>query len=300
MVSTPQQSTTVPTIGFLGYSGLVGKHILPELIKQHDLGTLDLVILHREASDLSLIPDHIERRTITLDAADLEKNREIVGDLDVVLSAVGAAGFEDQTHLIDALEGSKRLKTFIHSDFGVNFTSEELQTPGLKIVQIKETIIGYAKEKGVPLTSVRTGIFDLLVFMFFAAGTDIKNNKQLMFRDSLKNPLRITTLPYLGYAVAQLLTRPDQFTNQTVQLYDFAPSGQELVDALTDIKNRGPAEMTPYAEEDYQQDLKGDIKTAIRAAFRAKWGDDQWGASDVPPIQGWESQSLVDLIRSYA
>ncbi|WWC61188.1 uncharacterized protein I303_103768 [Kwoniella dejecticola CBS 10117] len=291
--------SSVPVIGHIGYSGLVGKSILTNLLEHHKAGKVRLVVLYREGSDLSQIPDDVEKRLVQLDDSGAEQNKKAVEGLEVLLSTVGAAGLKAQTYLIDALEGSKALKTFVHSDFGTNWSAKELEAPGLAVIKVKEHVVEHAEKKGVPITNIRVGAFDVYVFKFQAGGTDIKGNKQQIFRNSLKNPLRITSIPYLGYATAQLLLKPQQLVNQTIQLYDFSPTGQDFVDALTKI-NGSQAVITHYSEEQYQADLKAGPGQAIGAAIKAKWGDDNWGPDGVPDIEGWKSKSFEELAKEWA
>ncbi|KAK6902861.1 hypothetical protein I203_108121 [Kwoniella mangroviensis CBS 8507] len=290
-----------PVIGFLGYTGLVGSHILPHLLEYHKQGQIKLIILHRKGSDTSKIPDDVEKRSIDLSEGGKEINKKAVEGLQVVLSTVSGEGLESQIYLVDALEGSTTLKSFVHSDFGTNWTAKELkEAPGLSIIGVKEEVVEHAEKKNVPLTHVRVGAFDLFVFKFQAGGTDVKGNVVQVFRDSLKNPLRITSLPFLGQATAQLLLHPDEIANKTYQVYDHEPTGQDFVDALTKLYGSKP-EITHYTEEEYQKAIQVPGTSAILAAIKAKWGDDNWGAtSPRPEVKGWKSVSFEELTTEWA
>ncbi|WWC69522.1 uncharacterized protein I206_103464 [Kwoniella pini CBS 10737] len=291
--------SSTPVIGFIGYSGLVGKSVLNNLIEHHNSGKVKLIILHREGSDVSLIPENVEKRLIQLDSNGFEKNKKAVEGLEVLLSTVGFQGLESQKYLIDALEGSKTLKTFIPSDFGTNWSEEELKANGLKALKVKEDIVNYLKEKKLSFTNIRTGAFDGFVFAYQAGGTDLKGNKQQIFRNSLNNKFRITSIPYLGFSLSQLLLKPDELINKTIQLFDYSPTGQDFINILTKINNGKKTEIINYSEEQYKLDLENDIGLAISAALKAKWGDNNFGDSNVPKIQGWNSKSLEELARQY-
>ncbi|WVQ98679.1 hypothetical protein IAU59_005810 [Kwoniella sp. CBS 9459] len=283
-----------PVVALLGYSGTVGSSLLPELLEQNKQGNIKLVVLYREGSDVSKIPSDVEKREVQLDEAGLEKNKKAVEGVEVVVSSVGAPGILSQNYLIDALAGSSSLKTFVHSDFGTNWTEEELKIPQLKGITVKEEVVKHAKDKNVPLTNIRVGLFDLFFFKFKAAGTDVFENKVEIYKNALKAPLRLTTLQFLGYAVAQLVTKPDTLPHQTIQLYDLDPTGQHIIDTLTKIHGK-PTEIVPFTDDDYQKGIDGPF--AIGAALKDKWGSDRWGASDRPEIKGWEYKSFEEHVK---
>ncbi|OCF36541.1 hypothetical protein I317_00718 [Kwoniella heveanensis CBS 569] len=283
-----------PIVALLGFTGTVGSHLLPELIEQNKQGNIRLIVLYREGSDLNKIPSDVEKREVQLDEAGLEKNKKAIEGVEVVVSSVGAPGILSQNYLVDALAGSPSLKTFIHSDFGTNWTEEELKIPQLKSITVKEDVVAHAKEKGVPLTHIRVGLFDLFFFKFKAAGTDIVDNKVSIYKQALTAPLRLTTLKFLGYAVAQLVTKPDTLPNQTFQVFDLTPTGQDIVDTLTKIHGK-PAQIVQYTDEDYHKGITEGF--AIGAALQDKWGSDRWGASDRPEIKGWEYKSFEEHVR---
>ncbi|WWD15959.1 hypothetical protein CI109_100383 [Kwoniella shandongensis] len=287
-----------PTVGLYGFTGTVGSAILPALVKVHQEGKIKLVILHRESTDLSKLPKDakLETRVVDLSDAGKEKNKAAVKDLNVVVSTVGAPGLKSQIYIVEALAGSSALKTFIPSDYGANWTEEELKAPGLAGIGVKEEVVKKAKELGVPLTEVRTGLFGLFFFAYKAVGTDVKGNTVQKFRNSLKNPLRLTTLPYLGYAIATLASDESGYSkiaNQVLQVYDVTVPGQEIVDTLTKLNGNAP-EITEYSEQQYQEDLKG--PGAVVAALKAKWGDGAWGPSG-SLIEGWKPKSFEELAR---
>ncbi|WVW83155.1 hypothetical protein I302_105173 [Kwoniella bestiolae CBS 10118] len=286
-------------IGFLGFTGLVGSSILPHLLEFNEQGKIKLIILHREGSDLSKIPEGIDKRLIDLSENGKDLNKKAVEGLEVVLSTVSGEALKAQTYLVDALEGSPTLKSFVHSDFGTNWTPKELEAPGLTIIGVKEEVVKHAEEKGVPLTHVRVGAFDVYVFKFRAAGTDLQTNVVQEFRNSLKNPLRITSIPFLGYATAQLLLFPDSLAGQTYQVYDYQPTGQELIDVLTKLNGSKP-QITQFTEKEYQEGIKVPGVGAILSAIKAKWGDDNWGPErNLPEFKDWQTKSLEEFVGDW-
>ncbi|WVR05125.1 hypothetical protein IAU60_002137 [Kwoniella sp. DSM 27419] len=283
------------SVALIGHNGTVGEAVLPELVKAHEAGSIKLVVLHRESSDTSSLPDSVEKRVVQLDDAGLEINRAALKGVEVLLSTVGPSGLLPQNYLIDASVGSPTLKTFAHSDFGANWTPEELAYSGMKVITVKEQVVQHAKEKGVPLTHFRAGLFDRFFFQYNALATDIKENKFQTFRDNLQHPLRISTLAYIGYAVAHLAASPAKIANATIQLYDVAPTGQEIVDTLTKVHGKATT-IDSYSEEQFKQDIEG--SAAIPAALKGKWGDNTWGEGNRPQIEGWTDKSFEELVKA--
>ena len=59
------------------------------------------------------------------------------------------------------------------------------------------------------------------------------------------------TAPYLGAAMAQLtLTDPTKWAGKAIHIYDYAPTGQELVDAFTSVHGGTPTNVSWYTEQD--------------------------------------------------
>ncbi|KAK8869766.1 hypothetical protein IAR55_000334 [Kwoniella newhampshirensis] len=287
-----------PTVGFFGTTGTVGSALLPELVKANKDGKIKLVILHRESTDLSKLPKELETRVLDLSEAGLEKNKAALKDFDVVVSSVGAPGIDSQNYIVEALVGSANLKTFIPSDFGTNWTEKELEAPGLADIKQKLAVVSKAKSLGVPITQIRVGLFDQFFFAYKAVGVDVQGNTIQKFRNNIQAPFRITTLAYLAYAVAKFVGDESTLTklaNETVVLYDYTPTGQEIVDTLTKIHGK-PTEISEYPENQYQEDLQGPY--AIGAALKAQWGNNSWGAT-ATEVEGWQTKSYEELFRQW-
>lgn len=58
------------TVGLLGHNGMIGSKLAAELTSLHQSGRLNLVVLHRASSDISMVADDIETRVIDLEAED--------------------------------------------------------------------------------------------------------------------------------------------------------------------------------------------------------------------------------------
>lgn len=59
------------------------------------------------------------------------------------------------------------------------------------------------------------------------------------------------TAPYLGAAMAQLTLNPtSEWAGKPIHIYDYAPTGQEIVDAYTKANNGKPTEIKWYTDEE--------------------------------------------------
>jgi hypothetical protein len=70
-----------------------------------------------------------------------------------------------QSALIPALAKSKSLITFIPSEYGAPWREkEDFGVPGLAFLKGKDKVVEQAREKGVPITIVKSGTFAGLWF----------------------------------------------------------------------------------------------------------------------------------------
>ncbi|KIR77072.1 hypothetical protein I305_06046 [Cryptococcus gattii E566] len=280
-----------PIVALLGHNGTVGSNLLPYLINAHTKGSLKLVILYRPSSDLSKIPsdEGIEKRVIELKDGETENIRVTVKDLEF-----------KTIYLVEALQGSSALKAFIPSDFGVPWDKQEIEIPGLEAPKAKERVAEKAKELKVPITEIKVGLFDLFFFGYKVLGVDVKSNKVQYFHQSLKNPLHLTSLAYLGHAVTELVTdihQLAQLPGTTPNIYDFVSTGQEIVDVLTKIHDK-PTEQIEVSDKDNEEQLQG--SRAIGAAIFKKWGDNNWGDIPKTEVDGWIGKEFADVVKEWA
>ncbi|WWD15861.1 hypothetical protein CI109_100285 [Kwoniella shandongensis] len=292
-----------PTIALLGHNGKVGVSVFLNLLKAHREGKIALTVLHREGSDLSKVPTDagVETRLIDLSETGVEKTKSAVKDADVVISTVGNAGLKAQEYLVQALVGSSKLKTFIHSDFGNNWTQAEYAAaPGLAVgIGLKEHVAAKAKELGVPITNIRIGVLAPFFLGHKVLGTYIKENKFQTFRNNLTNPIRLTNFDYLGYAVAYLVSdesRIAQLPGQTYQIYDVEVTGQQVIDTLTKVHGQAP-EITALAEEEFEKTLKTPL--GLFAAVYAKWGSNLWGEGEKLAVGEWTPKPFEDQVKQF-
>lgn len=108
------------------------------------------------------------------------------------------------------------------------------------------------------------------------------------------------SLAYLGHAVTELVTDIDQLVQlpgTTPNIYDFVPTGQEIVDVLTKIHGK-PAEQIEVSDKDNEEQLQG--PRAIGAAILKKWGDNNWGDIPKTEVDGWICKEFADVVKEWA
>ncbi|WVQ74179.1 hypothetical protein IAR50_003773 [Cryptococcus sp. DSM 104548] len=289
------------TVGLLAHTGTVGAALFTPLYEAHKRGDVKLVILHRPSSDVSKVPAGVDKRIVELEESKVDAIRGATKDLEVVISAVSFTGLKSQIYLVEALAGSSSLKTFFPSDFGAVWSEEELAIPVFSSVfSVKGEVVAKAKELKVPVTEVKAGIFDVFIFAYNVLGTDIKGNKVQYFRKSLENEIRITSLGYLGHAVAQLITSPSSLAklpNTVPNFYDLAPTGNQLVSALEKVNGSAP-ETYELKEEEYKERF-GDLFSAIGAVLFRRWGEGDWREPPRTEVEGWEEESIDDVVEAW-
>lgn len=85
--------------------------------------------------------------------------------LTTLSSAVTTLAAPSQSALIPALAKSKSLITFIPSEYGAPWREkEDFGVPGLAFLKGKETVVEQARDRGVPITTVKSGTFAGLWF----------------------------------------------------------------------------------------------------------------------------------------
>ncbi|WWD18235.1 hypothetical protein CI109_102685 [Kwoniella shandongensis] len=290
-------------VGLVGFNGSIGSAILAALVAVHKEKKIKLVLLHRESTELSKIAKYVdadmEKRVLALSEEGREKDEVALKDLQVVISTVGHDGIASQRYLVEALADSPNLKTFIPSDFGANWTDQDLTAPAFKGIKEKREIDNKARGLGVPITSIRVVLFASYFVAYKALGTDVKGNSIQKFRKSLSSPIRLTTFDYLGYAIATLVSDESTLSsiiNQTVQIYDIAITGQEIIDVLDRIHGT-PPQITEFTEDQYQEEINGG-PMGVLAGLKAKWGDNACGPFvEDDLIGGWKLKSFEQLAR---
>ncbi|WVF66516.1 hypothetical protein IAT40_001256 [Kwoniella sp. CBS 6097] len=287
------------TVGLLAHTGQVGVHFLHSLVEEHDKGNVRLVILHRDGSDLSSVPKGVETRVVQLDENGKQKNEKAVEELEVVLTAVPREGWKAQTYLMEVLSKSPTIKLLVPSGFDLDWENEGPDAPAPDAMELKKRLFARADELGVPTVNILAGLFDNYVFdpKWEVVNTDIKGNNITFFRDARHQPIHLTTLPYFGYAVTQLILNPTKIVGKLFQLYDLAPTGQDIIDVLTKYHG-APTHIHHYTEEEYREAIKH-RKDMLKAGVHRKWGDGDWGPSERVEVDGWKGPDIEELVHQW-
>lgn len=77
----------VHTIGLYNHNGRVGSALLQALIPLHNQGEIKVIVLHRDGSNTTAIPEGIELRKVNIngDQADKEVNKKAVEGINVLM-----------------------------------------------------------------------------------------------------------------------------------------------------------------------------------------------------------------------
>lgn len=74
------------TVALLSATGLLGKQLAKTLVSLASAGKIkQVVILHRPTSDLSDIPDSVERRILDIESASAEQVASALEGIDVLM-----------------------------------------------------------------------------------------------------------------------------------------------------------------------------------------------------------------------
>ena len=133
-------------------SGSIGTIILESLISA---SKFDITVLSRKESEATF-PANVTVRKTDFSVTDLEL---ILKGQDVVISALGAAGFQEQRKIVDAAI-SAGVKRFIPSEFSASSEDEAVLTL-LPLFQEKKNLIDYLRSKessGMSWTGIATGL----------------------------------------------------------------------------------------------------------------------------------------------
>ncbi|KAK3109649.1 hypothetical protein LTR53_016867 [Teratosphaeriaceae sp. CCFEE 6253] len=297
----------VHTVGIVGLTGNVGLPTTKALIRAADAGTIHLIVFHRADTDLSILPKagsgNVEFRVLSFEDP-AEKIGEAVRGVNVFISAVGFGALPHEANLVEGLSKSKDLVTFIPSTFSTTWSEADFQDPRLGPV-LKFLHGGWdkAKELGVPVTPVYTGVFDLYWFQIGFIGAPLKGNTIWANAKQLQNRFPITTLDHLGAALARIAcSPPPSIANRPHSVVTFWPTGAELADLYTRIHG------SPVAVKDFTPaDLEAQMDDAAnfgpaKAGYWARWESGVWGyeGEGVVVDKGYGGPGLEEVARGFA
>ncbi|GFZ49149.1 hypothetical protein JCM24511_06899 [Saitozyma sp. JCM 24511] len=280
-------------VGLIGHNGRVGSAVLTALLKRNDLR---VVVLHRPESDVTSIPAGMEKRVLDLEKGSPGEIEKAIEGLQVVISAVTTLAAPSQSALLPALAKSKSLITFIPSEYGAPWREkEDFGVPGLAFLQGKETVAEQARDRGVPITTVKSGTFAGLWFSP-VFGINVKENKIQLYGDAKTLPGEATSVPYLAEGIAQLVSHPTSLPNRTFSFLEYSPTGDELAEILTSLHGSQTV-LEEYTEEQFEHDVQRGGLDAVVAGLKRLWGQEH-EYPNVTQVEGFQSVPLEEFLRA--
>ncbi|KAK4502304.1 hypothetical protein PRZ48_005729 [Zasmidium cellare] len=269
----------VHTVGIVGVTGNVGKPTTKYLIQAASEGKIKLVIFHREGSKLDGIEasKNVEQRPINFEDP-VEKLEEAVKGINVFISAVGFGALPREPKLVDALSRSADLVTYVPSVYSTTWNSKDFADPRTgPILKFLHGGWERAKEKGVGLTPIYAGVFDLY---FFEVGT----------------------LDHLAHSLANIATsNPSSIANKSYSVVTFWPTGQELVDLYTKIHGK-PTTIKPWTPEDREAFMNDAASFGpAKVGYWDKWESNgfEYEREGRVVVEGYEGPGLEEVARGF-
>lgn len=152
---------------------------------------------------------------------------------------------------------------------------------------------------GIPVTTIHNGLFEgsFLDPAFF--GLDAEKNVMTVFGDALRQKFSFLSLPYLGAAVAQLVTHPAFAAGKQYTIVEAEFTGQDVADAFETVKGSPPTVniMTPADIQAMQAAGPG---PGLGAAWRMHWGSGNWNVVNLFEPVGIPKRTLLDAVKDAA
>ncbi|CAG7555230.1 unnamed protein product [Fusarium equiseti] len=287
-------------IAIVGASGSTGKIILNALTSTNFTTT----VLAREESKATY-PANVKVRPTDFSEDDLT---EALKDQDVLISALGVEGFDQQQKLVDAAVRAG-VKRFLPSEF--SSSSEDPAVLGLlPLFEVKKNLIEYLKSKekdGLSWTGLATGLlFDWGLANGFL-GYDIKNRTAKIWDEGNKK-FTLTNEKQLARAVVSTIEHPDETRNRYLYVYSVVTTQNEILQSLekataaqwTVEKTTTDAEVTEARKRLSAGDFSGGF-ILVRATtygntqgLRANYAEEESSGND---ILGIDIEGVDETVR---
>ncbi|KAI0179089.1 NAD(P)-binding protein [Hypoxylon sp. FL1284] len=220
-------ASPIKKITVVGGSGNMGKEAVRELLK----AGFEVTAFAREGSK-SEFPAGVAVKRV--DYQSVESLTAALEGQDAVVSTIATVAVADQTRLIDAALAAK-VKRFIPSEFGVNTRIVEGTNIG-RLLQGKVKSVDYLIEKAkenpwFTWTGVSSGLFFDWGLRYGSVGFD-KKTKTATIYDSGNEPFQASNLPFLGRAVAAILSQPDKTANMYISVASFNPTQNQILEVV--------------------------------------------------------------------
>jgi len=218
--------SSIKNVAVIGGSGNLGPSVIQALL---DAG-FTVTALTRSSST-STFPSSV--RVQKVDYSSPSSIAAALAGQDAVVSTIATLALTQQASIID--EAVKAgVKRFIPSEFGLNtqkVTGGARKILGAKI-QLQEQLAKAAEEnKGFSWTGVSTGLFFDWGLKVGSLGFNLSSKTATVF-DSGNEPFTGTNLPFIGRAVAAILTHPSETANKYLDIASFVTTQNELLSLL--------------------------------------------------------------------
>ncbi|CEJ83164.1 hypothetical protein VHEMI03185 [[Torrubiella] hemipterigena] len=211
-------------VAIIGASGNIGKIILEALLRAQ---IYSVTVITRVDSDATFVTPNVYRSDFSEgDLVDAFRGQ------DVIISAVGAAAFDEQQKIIDCALAAG-VRHFMPSEFSAS-SQDEAVNKLLPLFSKKADLITYLREqepKGLSWSGIATsGLLDwglLNGFLEF----DIPNKRATVWDDGNKS-FTMTNEKQLGDAVIAALKHWDQVSNRYIYVASVETTQNKIVEAL--------------------------------------------------------------------
>ncbi|KAI1098548.1 NAD(P)-binding protein [Jackrogersella minutella] len=220
-------ASSIKNVVVIGASGNLGKEVAQELSK----AGFAVTAFTREDSTSSF-PSNVTTKKVNYQS--VESLTAALEGQDAVVSTIATEAIGSQTTLVDAAVAAK-VKRFIPSEFGVN--TRTVGDTGLGSilqgkVQLLDYIIGKSKENPwFTWNGISNGIFFDWGLKYGVTGFD-KDTKTATIYDSGNEPFQASNLPFIGKAVAAILSQPEKTANQYFSIASFNPSQNQILEIV--------------------------------------------------------------------
>ncbi|RGP74770.1 hypothetical protein FSPOR_1349 [Fusarium sporotrichioides] len=209
----------------VGASGSTGKIIIDGLTST---STFNVTVLSRKESKATY-PENVTVRTTDFSLDDLS---EALKGQDVVISALGVEGFDQQQKLVDASVRAG-IKRFLPSEFSSS-SEDPVVLELFPLFEVKKNLIEYLKSKekhGLSWTGLATGLlFDWGLANGFL-GYNIKNRTAKIWDDGNKK-FTLTNEKQLARAIISTLQHPEETRNRYLYVYSVVTTQNEILHSL--------------------------------------------------------------------
>ncbi|WWC90937.1 uncharacterized protein L201_005875 [Kwoniella dendrophila CBS 6074] len=278
----------VHTVGFYGHSGRTGVVVTPRLLKARDEGKINLVVLHRPSSDISKLPQDLEKRVLDLEKGSEDEIKAAVKGINVLLSNVAYFGLADQVKLIKPLSETPGFVTLIPSGYGpawaqvtpANAKKANEPTYDQRLDLIKTPMVAVAQaaaDAGVAVTNVECGLLADGFFQEEFLGTKLSKNEITLFKDALNKPIYLVTVEGLADALVDIVTRePLTIAGKVFHTNNFAPTGAEIIALSKEINGKSEVKINEFTQEEYDSMMAVPGHGMAIASWHESWCTDNW------------------------